>query len=290
MAVICWRNGEWRKLLGLRDAAWEIEVRIKVQAVVLRRRSVKSLSSEHRYYSENSPEIPQGRSKKPAATTKMHASPTSATPRGTPSRRGKSPLVGSHSPTGSASGSMSLPTDVPIKPTATFTTCLSIPVGSVPIDSGEEPETSAQPNPSKNERAPRTSKTNALAALQTHAQSAASGDTDIYSQDSDFRYINNGRQIPVSPILNMSSVKSSSPRHMLSGGKGRPFGLQDCPAFYPTIEEFKDPMAYVRSISGAAQNYGICKVIPPIGWKMPFMTDTEVSSIFFNYELFFFLF
>lgn len=213
----------------------------------------------------------------------MHASPASATPRGTPSRRGKSPLVGSHSPTGSASGSMSLPTDVSIKPTATFTTCLSIPVGSVPIDSGEEPETSAQPNHSKNERAPRTSKTNALAALQTHAQSSSSGDADMCSQESEFRFINNERQIPVSPILDISSVKSTSPRHMPSGHKGRPFGLQDCPVFYPTVEEFKDPMVYVRSISGTAQNYGICKVIPPVGWKMPFMTDTEVDLLFIGY-------
>jgi histone demethylase JARID1 len=266
--------------LDLRGAAWEIEARIKVHAVVLRRRSLNPFSPEPQYYSRNSPRTPSGRSKKLAATTNMHASPTSATPRGTPSRRGKSPLVGSHSPTGSASGSMPLPTDVSIKPTATFTTCLSIPVGSIPIESGDEPEISAQHSHSKNERAPRTSKTNALAALQTHAQSSSSGDADMYSQESDFRYINNDRHIPVSPILDMSSVKSTSPRHMPSGEKGRPFGLQDCPAFYPTVEEFKDPMAYVRSISGAAQNYGICKVIPPTGWKMPFMTDTEVSFSF----------
>ena len=66
---------------------------------------------------------------------------------------------------------------------------------------------------------------------------------------------------------------------MQSEGPKRPFGLEDCPVFYPTVDEFKDPMAYVRSISTTAQNYGICKIVPPVGWKMPFVTDTEVRQI-----------
>lgn len=209
------------------------------------------------------------------------------TPRGTPSRRGKSPLIGSHSPPGSASGSTSLPADVPIKPTATFTTCLSIPVGSIPIESGDEPEYGAQLTHSitESKRAPRTSKTNALAALQSHAQSSSSGDIDMHSQESEIRHFNDGRQIPVSPILDLSSLKTTSPRNMPSENRERPFGLGDCPAFYPTLEEFRDPMAYVRSISGIAQNYGICKVVPPVGWKMPFVTDTEVSIAIFCFVI-----
>jgi histone demethylase JARID1 len=62
--------------------------------------------------------------------------------------------------------------------------------------------------------------------------------------------------------------------------KQRPFGLQDCPAFYPTLEEFKDPMNYIRAISPQAQEFGIAKIVPPETWRMPFVTDTEVSEIF----------
>ena len=63
--------------------------------------------------------------------------------------------------------------------------------------------------------------------------------------------------------------------------KQRPFGLQDCPAFYPTPDEFKDPMSYIRAIAPQAQEFGIAKIVPPETWRMPFLTDTEVSEFFF---------
>ncbi|KAG8920802.1 hypothetical protein FRC01_000584 [Tulasnella sp. 417] len=55
----------------------------------------------------------------------------------------------------------------------------------------------------------------------------------------------------------------------------RPFGIDDCPTFYPTVEEWKDSMAYIASISDRAKPYGICKIVPPEGWKMPFVLDAE---------------
>ncbi|KIO30970.1 hypothetical protein M407DRAFT_222112 [Tulasnella calospora MUT 4182] len=58
----------------------------------------------------------------------------------------------------------------------------------------------------------------------------------------------------------------------------RPFDIEDCPAFYPTAEEWKDPMAYVKSISDRAKAYGICKIVPPEGWNMPFVIDTKTFS------------
>ena len=46
-----------------------------------------------------------------------------------------------------------------------------------------------------------------------------------------------------------------------------PFG----PTFYPTIEEFElGPVAYVDKIRHIAEKYGICKVVPPSGWQVPF--------------------
>lgn len=56
------------------------------------------------------------------------------------------------------------------------------------------------------------------------------------------------------------------------------FELEDCPIYHPSQEEFKDPLKYIQSISPEAQHYGIIKIVPPEGWNMPFVTDTEVSQ------------
>ncbi|KAJ3527998.1 hypothetical protein NMY22_g9572 [Coprinellus aureogranulatus] len=55
-----------------------------------------------------------------------------------------------------------------------------------------------------------------------------------------------------------------------------PSGIGGLPRIFPTTEEFKDPMACIKSISYKAKDYGICKFIPPQGWKMAFVTDTEL--------------
>ncbi|KIJ69805.1 hypothetical protein HYDPIDRAFT_164076 [Hydnomerulius pinastri MD-312] len=126
---------------------------------------------------------------------------------------------------------------------------------------------------SSSKRAPRKSKTHALAALQNHASSL--DNDDVGSQDASDDFSGERTPISVSPSLDLSTVKTSSPRNQPIRNTPRPFGLEDCPVFYPNSEEFKDPMAYIRSISEKASNYGICKVVPPVGWKMPFVTDTE---------------
>jgi histone demethylase JARID1 len=96
------------------------------------------------------------------------------------------------------------------------------------------------------------------------------------SEDLTQKYRNTA-PIPVSPKLDLSSVKTSTPRRPKEEGFQDPrlFGLSDCPSYYPTPDEFKDPMAYIKSISQDAEAYGICKIVPPEGWKMPFVTDTE---------------
>ncbi|KAG5648789.1 hypothetical protein DXG03_000138 [Asterophora parasitica] len=205
----------------------------------------------------------------------MHATPTSVSPRGTPARRGKSPRFRPESPSHPSSSSLSA--NFTNEPITSFTSCLDILVeGATPIESdsedkeGEEPER-PQATTSEPRRAPRKSKTNALAALHSHARSSSpnSGDDD-HNMDTE------GYRIPVAPTLDLSSVKTISPRQaQIDDQQPRPFGLEDCPEYYPTMEEFKDPMAYVRSISDEAKNYGICKIIPPVEWKMPFVTDSE---------------
>jgi len=58
------------------------------------------------------------------------------------------------------------------------------------------------------------------------------------------------------------------------------------PCFYPSEEEFTDPLAYVASIRAKAEPFGICRIRPPKGWKPPYAIDkrtfrfkTRVQSI-----------
>jgi histone demethylase JARID1 len=113
-------------------------------------------------------------------------------------------------------------------------------------------------------------------ALKTRSRSQSVGDDESPEDILAEKYRDAPAIIP-SPILDLSTVKTSSPRpDSLPRKEPRPFGLPDCPIFYPTLEEFKDPMAYIRTISDHANAHGICKVVPPVGWKMPFVTDTAV--------------
>jgi [histone H3]-trimethyl-L-lysine4 demethylase len=170
--------------------------------------------------------------------------------------------------------------------TATFTTCLDIKVdGAVPIDkldkastSNAQRETMKATSMSEPKRAPRKSKTDAIAALSASVAQESASDTS--NDDGGFRvYLRDGSPIPVAPRFNLSSVKTPSPRASPSKPKERPFGLSDCPTFRPTPEQFKDPMAYIKSISENAKSYGMCKIVPPLGWSMPFVTDTEVRTL-----------
>ena len=40
--------------------------------------------------------------------------------------------------------------------------------------------------------------------------------------------------------------------------------LSLAPEFHPTLEEFKDPIAYIYQIEKEASVHGICKIIPPV--------------------------
>eukprot|EP00842_Homolaphlyctis_polyrhiza_P004726 jgi/Hompol1/5254/HPOL_004280-RA len=73
------------------------------------------------------------------------------------------------------------------------------------------------------------------------------------------------------PALSLDSVRTSKPhRHP----QQRLFGLSAAPEFHPTHEEFADPLAYIASIRPVAEAAGICKIVPPDGWKPPFALDS----------------
>uniref|UniRef100_A0A0X3NGY2 [histone H3]-trimethyl-L-lysine(4) demethylase n=1 Tax=Schistocephalus solidus TaxID=70667 RepID=A0A0X3NGY2_SCHSO len=47
----------------------------------------------------------------------------------------------------------------------------------------------------------------------------------------------------------------------------------EAPVFYPTPQEFEDPVLYLSKIKPIAFQTGICKIIPPKGWNPPFAVD-----------------
>jgi histone demethylase JARID1 len=142
----------------------------------------------------------------------------------------------------------------------------------------------AAPHPNGDaRRAPRKSKMDALAALNVRSRSPSYGLEDAHSisreRSNTSSSVRHSSPIPVTTSLNMNTVKTASPRNLPPRTKARPFELEDCPVYYPTSDEFKNPMSYIRSISEDARNYGICKIIPPEDWKMPFVTDTEARLL-----------
>nr|XP_019701575.2 lysine-specific demethylase JMJ706-like [Elaeis guineensis] len=45
--------------------------------------------------------------------------------------------------------------------------------------------------------------------------------------------------------------------------------IPECPAFYPTKEEFEDPLIYLQKIAPVASKFGICKIISPLNASVP---------------------
>ncbi len=53
------------------------------------------------------------------------------------------------------------------------------------------------------------------------------------------------------------------------------FALEEAPIFYPTEEEFVDPLQFIAKIREQAEPYGICRIVPPQSWRPPFALDSS---------------
>ena len=58
--------------------------------------------------------------------------------------------------------------------------------------------------------------------------------------------------------------------------------LPEAPVFYPTAEEFQDPMKYLESIRAQAEPAGVIKIVPPKEWRCPFPIKENGDSFHFQ--------
>jgi len=49
--------------------------------------------------------------------------------------------------------------------------------------------------------------------------------------------------------------------------------VEEAPVFFPTEDEFADPIKYIASIKPRAVQYGICRIVPPKNWNNPTQVD-----------------
>ncbi|KAI9146179.1 PLU-1-like protein-domain-containing protein [Paraphysoderma sedebokerense] len=75
-----------------------------------------------------------------------------------------------------------------------------------------------------------------------------------------------------SPPLDLNSVS----RFISRPSSSFLHNIPECPTYYPTAEEFQDPICFVKKIHQEAVKYGICKIVPPKEWNPLLALDTEV--------------
>lgn len=83
-----------------------------------------------------------------------------------------------------------------------------------------------------------------------------------------------GRGRRKSESLQQGQDVGSAAAVKVEGGGIGAFGLQEAPVFFPTEEEFENPLRYIAKIRPQAEPYGICRIVPPTSWNPPFGLDT----------------
>lgn len=161
----------------------------------------------------------------------------------------------------------------------TFTTCRSFPENA-PAPVVLEPGAELQRNQRRSKVQAISKLDRAGTPLQTNATAGPSGTSFLPSKGSGIPSDSSPgpsrnplhRPTVVNPPFKLADVRTIAPRHP-GPRNSRPFNLPECPVYYPSPEEFTDPLAYIAALPPSAKAAGICKVVPPEGWHMPFALD-----------------
>ncbi|CAH1780364.1 unnamed protein product [Owenia fusiformis] len=82
--------------------------------------------------------------------------------------------------------------------------------------------------------------------------------------------LNKAKKEPVSQKLPPSYPRRPFP------GPNEASRIVDVPEFYPSEEQFQNPIEYINAIKHQAEPYGMCKIVPPISWKPEFKLNEDM--------------
>ena len=80
----------------------------------------------------------------------------------------------------------------------------------------------------------------------------------------------NHRGPPPPPVAPKQALRNSRREHQKTEVQH-----EEAPVFYPTVEEFADPIKYIKSIEPACEEFGLARVVPPTGFGP---TDINMAS------------
>ncbi|KAI7743035.1 hypothetical protein M8C21_032700 [Ambrosia artemisiifolia] len=59
--------------------------------------------------------------------------------------------------------------------------------------------------------------------------------------------------------------------------------VPECPVYFPSLEEFEDPLVYLQKIASEASRFGICKIVSPLSASVPAGTVLTREKVGFKF-------
>ncbi|KAI5729652.1 hypothetical protein M8J76_004967 [Diaphorina citri] len=92
---------------------------------------------------------------------------------------------------------------------------------------------------------------------------------------------------PSSPLPSTSTSPSRSPapqavKHKTFPSKGSRALMVEAPTYYPNEKEFQDPFEYIEKIRPSAEQFGICRIVPPSSFKPECKLNDDMRFTAYN--------